>query len=96
MKAKRFDCEFKKEIAQLYLSGTRTCADLAKELGMHQNTVYKWAKQYSRDADHAFPGSGHLKPEEEELRKANRRIKDLEEEIAILKQAAVYFAKNSR
>jgi len=96
MKGKRFDPEFKKEIAQLYLNGTRTCADLAKELGVHQNTVYKWTEQYSRDAEHAFPGSGNLKPEEEELRKANRRIKDLEEEIAILKQAAVYFAKNSR
>jgi transposase len=96
MKGKRFDVEFKKEIAQLYLNGTRTCAELAQELGVHQNTVYKWADQYSRAGAEAFPGSGNLKPEEEELRKANRRIKDLEEEIAILKQAAVYFAKNSK
>lgn len=96
MKVKRFDSEFKKEIAQLYLGGTRSCADLAKELGVHQNTIYKWAEQYSRGGEHAFPGSGNLKPDEEELRKAQRRIKDLEEEIAILKQAAVYFAKNSK
>jgi transposase len=96
MKAKRFDPEFKKEIAQLYHSGTRSCADLAEELGVHQNTIYKWAEQYRRDGEHAFPGSGNLQPDEDELRKAQRRIKDLEEEIAILKQAAVYFAKNSR
>ena len=96
MKGKRFDPEFKKDIAQLHISGTRTCASLAEELGIHQNTVYKWVQQYAADPEQAFPGSGKLKPDEEEMRKAQRRIKELENEVAILKQAAVYFAKNSR
>ena len=65
-------------------------------LGVHQNTVYKWIRLYNADPEHAFPGSGNLKPDEDELKKANRRIHELENEIAILKQAAVYFAKNSR
>jgi transposase len=30
------------------------------------------------------------------MRKAQHRIKELENEVAILKQAAVYFAKNSK
>ena len=96
MKGKRFDPEFKKDVAQLHISGTRTCASLAEELGIHQNTVYKWVQQYAADPEQAFPGSGKLKPDEEEMRKAQRRIKELENEVAILKQAAVYFAKNSR
>ena len=96
MKSKRFDPEFKKDIAQLHISGNRTCASLAAELGVHQNTVYKWVQQYTDDPEQAFPGSGNLKPDEEEMRKAQRRIKELENEVDILKQAAVYFAKNSR
>ena len=96
MKNKRYDAEFKKDIAQLYLNGNRTCASLADELGIHQNTVYKWIRQYNDDPEHAFPGSGNVKPDEEEMRKAQRRIKELETEVSILKQAAVYFAKNSR
>lgn len=96
MKGKRFDPEFKKDIAKLYLSGERSGASLAEELGIHPNTVYKWAEQYNADPEQAFPGSGKLKPDEDELRKAQRKIKDLEEEIEILKQAAVYFAKNSK
>jgi transposase len=96
MKGKRFDPEFKKDIAKLYLSGSRTGASLAEELGIHPNTVYKWAEQYSDDPEQAFPGSGKLKPDDDELRKAQRKIKQLETEIAILKQAAVYFAKNSK
>ena len=96
MKGKRFDSEFKKDIAQLFISGNRGCASLAEEIGVHQNTVYKWVRQYSDDPEQAFPGSGHLKPDEDEMRKAQRRIKELESEVAILKQAAVYFAKNSK
>ncbi len=96
MKGKRFDADFKKEIAKLYLGGGRTCTSIAQEVGIHENTVYKWVQQYSADPEQAFPGSGNLKPDEDELRKAQRRVKELENEVAILKQAAVYFAKNSK
>jgi len=96
MKGKRFDAQFKKDIVKLYLNGERTCPSLAAELGLHENTIYKWIQQYKSDPEQAFPCSGHVKGEADELRKAQRRIKDLEEELAILKQAAVYFAKNSK
>lgn len=96
MKSKKFDAEFKKDIAKLYLNGSRSCESLASEIGVHSNTIYKWIRLYNADPEHAFPGSGNLKPDEDELRKASRRIHELENEVAILKQAAVYFAKNSR
>jgi transposase len=93
---KRYDIAFKKEIAQVYLDGQRTAPSLAEELGLHVNTIYKWAEQYKTDPENAFPGSGNMKPDEAELTKAKRRIRELEEEVDILKKAAAYFAKNSR
>ena len=93
---RQYDAEFKKEIAKAYLDGRRTAPSLAAELGVHVNTVYKWAEQYKADPDHSFPGTGHMKPDEAELTKAQRRIRELEEEVEILKKAAAYFAKNSR
>ena len=95
-KKPRYDAEFKKEIAQLYLDGTRTAPSLARELDVHTNTIYKWGEQYRVDPDNAFPGSGNMKPDDEELARAKRRICDLEEEVEILKKAAAYFAKNSK
>lgn len=62
MKGKRFDPEFKKDIAKLYLSGERTGASLAGELGLHPNTVYKWAEQYRDDPEQTFPGPANLSP----------------------------------
>jgi transposase len=93
---KRFDAEFKREIARAFLEGRRTAASLASEIGVHENTIYKWTEQYRADPEHAFPGTGHMKPDEAELSKAQRRIRELEEEVDILKKAAAYFAKNSR
>lgn len=92
----KYDAEFKKEIAQSFLEGRRTATSLSSELGIHSNTIYKWAEQYKADPGNAFPGTGHLKPDEADLAKAQRRIKELEEEVAILKKAAAYFAKNSK
>jgi transposase len=92
----KYDAEFKKEIAQSFLEGRRTATSLAAELGLHSNTIYKWAEQYKTDPENAFPGTGHLKPDEAEVTKAHRRIRELEEEVAILKKAAAYFAKNSK
>lgn len=93
---KQYDVAFKKEIAQVYLDGQRTAPSLAEELGLHVNTIYKWAEQLKADPKNAFPGSGNMKPDEADLTKAKRRIRELEEEVDILKKAAAYFAKNSR
>ena len=95
-KNNRYDAAFKKEISQLYLEGHREASSLAEELGIHVNSIYRWAEQYRSDPENAFPGSGHMTPDEEELAKAKRRVRELEEEVEILKKAAAYFAKNSR
>ena len=86
MSKKHYDAEFKKEIAQIYLDGRRTATSLSDELGLHVNTIYKWAEQYKTDPDSSFPGSRNMMPEDAELKKAQRRIRDLEEEVEILKK----------
>jgi len=96
LKTKRYDATFKKEIAQVYLEGGRSASSLAEELGVHINTIYRWSEQYQKDPQNAFPGSGHMKPDEEDLARAKRRVRELETEVEILKKAAAYFAKNSR
>lgn len=95
-RGKHFDAEFKKDIAKLFKEGKRSASSLAAEIGVHENTIYKWAEAYTVDPENAFPGSGHMKPAEDELHRAQRRIRELEEEVEILKKAAAYFAKHSK
>jgi transposase len=50
----------------------------------------------SQDNDNAFPGTGHLKPADEELRRLKRQLEDVTEERDILKKALAIFSKRPR
>lgn len=69
---------------------------MARELGVKPTTLHGWVIKYKDSSEAPFPGSGHLKPEDEKLRKLERQIRNLKEENEILKKAAAYFAKNQK
>jgi transposase len=83
---KRYDAAFKREIAQVYLDGPRTAPEIAAEIGVHANTIYKWAIEYKADPKNSFSDSGNIKAVEASLLKALRRINELEDEVDTLKK----------
>ncbi len=93
---RKFDRDFKLATIRMVTEQGRTVPDVAYEIGVHENTIYKWLHQYAGDPDHAFPGSGNLKTAPDELQQAKRRIADLEEEVVILKKAMAFFVKPPR
>ena len=93
---KKFDKAFKEQVVLRILAEEQTVADAAKELDVHYTTVRDWVKFYKRDGESSFPGSGHLKTEDDEIRKLRKQLADLKEENDILKKAAAYFAKNQK
>jgi len=95
-KRRKYDKEFKEGAVRLVLDGDRSVREVAKDLGIHENMLHKWRQQYMEDKEQAFPGKGHMKPQEEELWKLKRRITDLEEERAILKKALAIFSKHPK
>ena len=66
---------------------------VARDVGIHHNTLYKWIQIYQQHQIEPFVGSGHQRTEEAELRKANKKIADLEQEVAILKKAIAIFSR---
>lgn len=91
-----YNKEFKLEAVKLVTEKGRSVASVANDLGVSSKTLYKWIDEYSKHAENSFPGSGKLRPEDEELRQLKRRIADLEEENAILKKATAIFAKHQK
>lgn len=84
-KRKSYDKEFKLEAVQLVESGKRV-AEVARELDLAEQTLHNWVKKFSKDGEAAFIGSGNLKPQDKENKELQKRIRDLEEENAILKK----------
>ncbi len=91
---RKFDSEFKQDAVRLVIDGGRTVAEVARGLGIHENLLWKWKREYLNNGAHAFPGKGRLKPEDEELRRLKRELVDTREERDILKKALAVFSRH--
>jgi len=93
---RKYDREFKVEAVKLVTGEGRAVAEVARNLGIHENLLYKWREKYSEDMAHAFPGKGRLKPAEEELRRTKRELANVTQERDILKKALAIFSKEPK
>jgi transposase len=96
MSRRRYTREFKIEAVQLSEESDRPIIDLANDLGIHPNTLYKWRKQLLEDGEEAFPGHGKMKASDEEVRRLRRELARAREERDILKKAIAFFAREGR
>jgi len=92
-KRKSFSPEFKREAVRLLETSQKSSADLAHELGVRRNQLYKWKEQLSQRSAGAFPGSGRGSGNNDELARLRKELEKVKEERDILKKAAAYFAK---
>ncbi len=92
---KTYTREFKLEAVRMMEESGRPPAEIAMELGIRRNQLYKWKEQLQVKGDQAFSDNrGRPRKENQSelttLRQENERLK---EELEILKKAAAYFAK---
>lgn len=95
MTRRKFKKQFKREAVRLLELGDKSPTELAQELGVRRNQLYKWQRQIQLKGDDAFSGAGRRRVDKlSELEALKRRVAELEEETAILKKAKAYFAKH--
>lgn len=96
-KRKQYSKEFKLDAINLVLEQGYTRAEAAKSLEINLSQLGRWIKEFREDSDgQAFRGNGKLTPEQEEIRKLKAQVKQLELEKRILKEATVFFAKETK
>jgi transposase len=91
-KRKVYTPEFKLQAVQMITEQKLSVAEVARRLGVTENRLHDWKKAIANKGVDAFPGSGHLTPVEEELRRLRADVKRLEMERDILKKATAFFA----
>lgn len=90
----RFSREFKLEAVRLLEQGGKPATQLAMELGIQRNRLYKWQKELGAKGETAFRGAGRKSvSQQSEVERLKAELKKVTEERDILKKAAAYFAK---
>ena len=86
--------EFKLEAIRLMSESDRPASQIAMELGIRRNQLYKWKEQMIKTGDVASAKKGRPRKEDQsEVTKLRQELKRVKEENEILKKAAVFFAK---
>lgn len=86
MTRRKFTKEFKEEAVQLSYESESTVAQVAKNLGIRPELLYRWRAEERREGDDAFPGKGKVKPSEEEVKRLRRELDQVRMERDILKK----------
>ena len=92
---KRHDKQFKVAAARVVLGGEMRVVDLAKELGIKDSTLRRWAQEYEEMGDAAFPGNGSPKVNKDyEVVKLGKKVGELERENDLLKNFRAFLSQD--
>jgi transposase-like protein len=91
---RHFTPEFKEQAVRRVIENSEPTVKVARELDMSDKTLSGWVSDYRRkNANKPIPES---MPDQDRIRELERRNRELEMEVAFLKKAASYFAKEQR
>lgn len=95
-KRRRFTSEFKEEAVRLIVRSGRPLAQVARELGLHEQVLRNWKRAVENgSAGGNGSGAGYF-TREEEIRRLQIELARVKEERDILKKATAFFAKECR
>lgn len=93
---KTYSKQFKVDAVKLVTEQGYKMAEAARNLGIHDNQLRRWKRQFEVEKKDAFPGKGYMTAEKEELHRLREENKRLRMEREILKKAAAFFANESK
>ncbi|MCR5731341.1 MAG: transposase [Sphaerochaetaceae bacterium] len=92
-----FDKDFKVAAVKLILEDEMDVKTVSQQLDIHANSLYRWVSEYEKYGKEAFPGNGtRIYDYQAEIHRLNRRNRELEEELDLLKKFRVFLKKKSK
>jgi transposase len=94
VRRRKFSDEYKREAVRMATQPGVTKSQVAQELGLNANLLDRWCRDYAANGAAAFPGQG--KPRDEEMASLKRELARVKKERDFLREAATFFAKESK
>lgn len=91
MTRKHYDEDFKRQLVKIYNQGNHSYRSLADEYGVAAPTIRTWVMRYNNSQ--SFDIEENRTEEDRELIELRKKVKQLEMENDILKQAALLLGK---
>jgi len=91
---RRYSPEFKRAALKRASEEFVTDVQVCEELGVSARQLRRWRDELRLHGEEAFPGQG--KSRDEEITRLKRKLAKAEQERDFLKEAAVFFAKESK
>ena len=79
-KKRTYPAEFKQKAVRLWETSGKSAMEIERELGITYGLLNKWKRQLKNEGQTAFPGRGHLTPEQEQIRQMERKLAIAEQE----------------
>lgn len=92
-KLRKYDKEFRINAVKHYETSGKSLKVVAENLGVPIATLSGWVKEYKEHGKDSFPGSGNIKPCNEEYYRLLKAYEDVKMERDILKKAVAIFSK---
>lgn len=93
----RYPPEFRAEAVALARTSGRKKSEIARSLGISNQTLYAWLKADDEDRRDRTPESDRLTDDERaELKRLRKENLSLREDREILRKAAAYFARETK
>lgn len=93
MQRKRYSEEFKHEAVGLTREPGARISQIARDLGIRANQLYRWRRELDASGKKAFPGAGVAR--DQEILALKRELARVKKERDFLRDAAAFFAKES-
>ena len=93
LKRRKFSAEFKRGAVEQARQPGVSCAQVARELGIGDNLLTRWKREFEGSGNASFIGTGMAR--DEEVVRLKRELARVSKERDFLREAATFFAKRS-
>ena len=96
MSGRVFSKEVKEQAVLLTQTSGKKVSEVAEDLGIRENMLWRWKKEFREAGERSFPGQGNRQQGtdlEEEVRRLKQELLDVKMERDILKKAVAIFSK---
>ena len=93
-KRRKFSPEFKREAVGMASQPGVTLREVARDVGIGEGMLGRWRREFAEARGQAFLGHGNAR--DEEVARLKRELARTKKERDFLKDAAAFFAKESK